>query len=266
MLSVWLERWFTTCPPFLEEMGLLREMLGIRRRWEQHREAWEPHCRRSKQVVLDAATRCPQKKRAVLLGSGWLHDVPLAELAALFAEVTLVDLFHPRLTREAVKAFPNVRLVAADVTGSLEGVHHAARRRNAPLPCVVPDLLLGEEIDLLVSLNLLSQLPCMPEWYLRKARTHDEATIAAFGRRLAESHLAYLRKFSGVVALVSDVALEWVGPTEQVTPRGGTLYGAEMPYRGESWAWDLVPAAPGRRGERLRVVGVVDIRAIIPAP
>ena len=58
MLSVWLERWFTTCPPFLEEMGLLREMLGIRRRWEQHREAWEPHCRRSRQI-LDAAARCP---------------------------------------------------------------------------------------------------------------------------------------------------------------------------------------------------------------
>ena len=35
---------------------------------------------------------------------------------------------------------------------------------------------------------------------------------------------------------------------------------------GESWAWNLVPAAPGRRGERLQVVGVVDIKAVNPAP
>ena len=261
MLSEWLERWFTTCPAFLEEMGLLREMLGIRQRWEKHRESWEPHCRRSRQIVLDAAARCPRRQRAVVLGSGWLHDVPLAELASLFSEVTLVDLFHPRLTREAVKAFPNVRLVAADVTGSVEGAYQAARKRNTPLHCATPSLLLGEEIDLVVSLNLLSQLPCMPEWYLRKAKSHDEPTIAAFARRLIEAHLAYLRKFPGVVALVSDVSLEWIGPLGHATPSGGTLYGCELPYPDETWEWDLVPVGPGRRGERLRIVGVVDIMA-----
>ena len=261
MLSEWIERWFTTCPPFLEEMGLLREMLGIRKCWQQYRDAWEPHCRRSRQVVLDAAARCPSRRRAVILGSGWLHDVPLPELVSLFDEVTLVDLFHPRLTREAVKSLPNVRLVGADVTRTLEGVHRAARTRNSVLPTAMPNLFLGEEIDLVVSLNLLSQLPCMSEWYLRKARSHDEPTIAAFARGLIESHLAYLQKFSGVVALVSDVALERIGPQGQVIPAGGTLYGCEMPFRGESWLWDLVPAAPGRRGERLQIVGVVDIRA-----
>ena len=59
---------------------------------------------------------------------------------------------------------------------------------------------------------------------------------------------------------MADVALERIGPLGHVTPAGGTLYGCEMPFRGESWVWDLVPAGPGRRGERLRVVGVVDIR------
>ena len=52
----------------------------------------------------------------------------------------------------------------------------------------------------------------MAEWYLRKARTHDEATIAAFARTLIQAHLAYLRELPGIVALVSDVSLERISP------------------------------------------------------
>ena len=95
----WLELLLAPCPRHLREMGYLRELLGIRRRARRWRSAWEPHCERSRALIRAAMTRCPRRRKAVVLGSGWLHDVPLDELCAGFAEVVLVDLIHPLQTR-----------------------------------------------------------------------------------------------------------------------------------------------------------------------
>ena len=80
MLPEWLDNWLTWPALHLREMGYLRELYGIRRRRRQWRRAWEPHCGQTRQLILSAAQRCPRRRKAVVLGSGWLHDVPLAEL------------------------------------------------------------------------------------------------------------------------------------------------------------------------------------------
>jgi hypothetical protein len=255
VLGEWLERLLTTCPAHLREMGCLREMLGIRRRQRRYREAWRPHCENSRRLVLDAAGRCGQRRRAVVFGSGWLNDVPLDELAAAFEEVVLVDLFHPLAVRWRSRRYPNVRLVADDVTGALEQVWRAGleRRGLSPLPAPPGQARrLCGEADLTVSLNLLSQLPCMPDRYLLRRRSHTSGEILSWGREVIRDHLAHLESLPGVVALVTDVAVRFTNPPREVA----TLYGVELPYRGETWDWDLVPGA-----ETLRVVGVADVKA-----
>src|SRR5262245_54703536 len=119
MLHVWFERLVTTCPLHLRDMGCLREMLGIRRRRERYRDAWEPHCQRSRGLILRAAARSRLHRKAVILGSGWLHDVPLTDLAQRFQEVVLVDLFHPFSVRRLMRRHSNVRLLEFDVTETL---------------------------------------------------------------------------------------------------------------------------------------------------
>ncbi|MFO0844041.1 MAG: hypothetical protein U0797_16845 [Gemmataceae bacterium] len=255
MLGEWLERLWTTCPPHLRDMGCLREMLGLRRRHRWFRRAWEPHCSRSRRLVLDAAGRCGRRRRAVVFGSGWLHDVPLDELAAMFEEVILVDLFHPLAVRWRARKYRNVRLVADDVTGVLGEVWRAGFERRGSSPPSGPPgqarRLDTPPADLAVSLNLLSQLPCMAESYLLRCRSHTSGEILAWGRDVIRAHLAYLESLPGVVALVTDVAVRTaVRPAEK-----GTLFGVELPYEGETWEWSLVPGA-----ETLRVVGVVDIK------
>jgi hypothetical protein len=251
MLGEWLERLLTTCPSHLRDMGCLREMLGIRRRRRRFREAWEPHCANSRRLVLDAAARCDQRRRAVVFGSGWLHDVPLDELAGLFDEVVLVDLFHPLSVRWRARRYRNVRLVADDVTGTLEQVWRCGFERRE-LPASRPSFFADmKDLDLTVSLNLLSQLPCMPEHYLLRCRSHTRDELLTWGRGVIRAHLAYLGPLPGVVALVTDVALRITGrPAEK-----STLYGVELPYEGETWEWALVPGA-----ESLRVVGIPDIK------
>jgi hypothetical protein len=263
MLAEWLERWLSGCPLYLREMGCLREALGIRRRWRRFGRAWEPHCRRSRELVLASAARCPRRRKALVLGSGWLHDVPLAELSRVFAEVVLVDLFHPLLVRWRARRYRNVRLLAADVTGTLEEVWAAGQVRGSGLPRRVVTLFTEEsDLDFTVSLNLLSQLPCIPERYLLRCGRHGAAEVAAYCRGVVEEHLAWLVRLPGRVALVSDVEVLTVSQMGEEVARQGTLYGAELPWRGHAWDWTLVPRrnAWPHHAEVLRVVGVEDVK------
>jgi hypothetical protein len=262
MLLDWLELLLTPCPRWLREMGYPRELVGIRRRYRRWRWAWEPHCERSRQMIRAAMARCRQGRKAVLLGSGFLHDVPLAELSDSFREVVLVDVVHPLSARWRVRRRRNVHLLAADVSGTAEAVWQAVEHRS-DLPRATPNLFVHDkEVDLVVSLNLLSQLPCMPEQYLLKARTHEAADVSGYCRAVVEAHLDYLRRLPGVVTLITDVEARTISLSGTEVSRRGTLYGAAFPFAGERWIWPLVPRKRTfpYHAEHLLVAGVADIK------
>lgn len=263
-----LNRFLTRCPLHLREMGFVRELWGIRGRYLQFREQWDDHCRRARAVVLDAAGRCRRRRTAVVLGSGWLHDVPVAELASNFDKVILVDLMHPFSVRWFLGRYRNVEAREADVSTVLEETWQAVERREAVLPVSRPDLFVGEEgVDLVVSLNILSQLPCMPSWYLKKHGGFGEGQVRAFERQIVEAHIDYLGRLPGVVCLIGDVEIITRTPTRAEVARRSTLYGASLPWRGEEWEWALVPrsAREPYHGQYLRVVAVPDVKALTPS-
>jgi hypothetical protein len=262
-----VNRWLTRCPLHLREMGFVRELWGIRRRYLQFRPEWEEHCHQAKRVILEAVCRCPQQRQAVILGSGWLHDVPLAELSRTFEHVTLVDVLHPFSVRWYVRRhFRNVRVLEADVSGVLYPAWLAVERQEAILPVSRPDLFVEDrQIDLVVSLNLLSQLPCMPSWYLKKVGRFPEAQVELFNRQLVEAHLDYLRRLPGVVCLIGDVEIITRTPAGVEVARRSTLYGADFPYVGQEWEWRLIPRGdrPPYNSQSLRVLGVPEVREAI---
>lgn len=269
MLAAWLERLFSTCPAHLREMGYLREMVGIRRRWARYPGAWQPHCEQSSALILAAADRCPHRRRAVVLGSGWLHDVPLAELSRRFDEVVLVDLFHPLACRLHARRYRNVHMLAADVTGAVEGVWQAVETPGCPLPRPEHTLFRDDaDLDLTISLNLLSQLPCMPERYLRACGRFPETQIGDFSRALIRAHLDYLPTLPGVVALIADHEVARLNRHGKVLEQKTTLYGVMLPWHGRTWTWTLVPPGRTRRGqgEILTVVGIEDVKTAARTP
>jgi hypothetical protein len=268
MFPDWLEGLLTPCPRPYRALGYLHELFGIRQRHRRWASAWGPHLERTRALLRAAAARCPARRKAVVLGAGWLSDVPVAELAAAFREVTLVDVVHPRATRRQARRWPNVRLLGADVTGTAEEVWRRARRRGADLPRATPTLFCDDpEVDLVASVNLLSQLPCLTERYLLRAGVHPPDAITAYARDVVVAHLGYLRRLPGVVALIADVEALTVSAAGRVVSRSTTLYGAELPWEGESWVWPLVPrrAAYPHHGAHLHVVGVVDVKRAGPA-
>jgi hypothetical protein len=264
MLFDFFDDLLTPCPRHLRALGYLHELRGIRARQRLWASAWAPHLERTRALLLAAMDRCARRRKAVLLGSGWLSDVPLAELAGAFREVVLVDAVHPRTARRQVRRWPNVQLLSTDVTGTAEAVWRVSGVKGAALPRAVPDLFCAdEEVDLVASVNLLSQLPCVPERYLLDIGVHPPEAITAYARAVIDAHLEYLQRLPGVVALISDVESQTVSVGGRIVARADTLFGARVPWQGESWTWPLVPRrrAYPHHAEHLQVVGIVDIKA-----
>ncbi|MFM7149358.1 MAG: hypothetical protein ACKO23_05910 [Gemmataceae bacterium] len=269
MLAEWLESFWNTCPYYLRDMGCVREMLGVRRRWRRFRQAWEPHCQRAKELILSAMNRCSRHRHALILGSGWLHDVPLHELAQRFHKVTLVDLYHPRQVRSQTRSLPNIDFIPADVTGVLEEVWRLGFEPTPDLPISRPNLFRDDpDLDLTVSLNLLSQLPCLPERYLLAGRAIAPENVRTFCRQLVEAHLDYLHSLPGVVTLLTDTELRTFNRHGKEIARKSTIYGLELSLEGQRWDWVLAPRLeswPHHR-EVLSVTGIVDLKAAKRAP
>ncbi len=216
-----------------------REAVSIAARHGRCRAAWAAHLAATKSCILDAATACPGRGEALILGSGLCLDVPVPELAALFGRVTLVDAHHPRPARRLAKAFANVRLLEADVTGMGRAVLQAARGK-ADLPCSVPvpDPLPDLAPDFTASVNLASQLP-IPFARLLSRRVTPEM-LEIFGRELIKAHFDWLERLSGRVCLVCDAAWQRL-EDGRVSHSRDALEGVALPPPDRTWTWDIAP-------------------------
>jgi hypothetical protein len=179
----------------------------------------------------------------------------------MFREVLLVDLIHPLGSRWQTRKLRNVRHVTADVTDTIATVYRVAWDADKPLPKSEPKLLLDDpEVDFTASVNLLSQLPCMPMSYLTRQGVHSKDAIQEYSRDLVHAHLAYLEHMPGQVALITDFERLKVTPTGETVERRDLFLGVPWPARGEEWEWRLAPsgeADPTHHYFR-RVIGISD--------
>src|SRR5262245_26326267 len=258
MIREFLESVFTPCTRFARVMGYLREVVGIGKRYRRCKNDWRTHLERSRDVIRQAVARCSTRRKVVVLGSGRLYDVPVEELSAQFECVALVDLIHPLPTRWRCRRLANVELVTADVTSVLEPLQSVAYSGGI-LPVSEPTMLVDEAaVDLVISLNIFSQLPIIPCRYLRRWNHFNEDSIERFGRQLMQGHVDYLRSFRAVVGLIADVAFLTVDADERVIKEEDALRGISLPWSGEEWIWRLAPRGKrGKTGSYHRVRGVV---------
>jgi hypothetical protein len=230
-------------PDFIREMKFDRASAEIEARYKRCASHWQPHLERTRALILRAAHLPTRRRKAVLFGAGLLHDIPLAELAAGYERVLLVDAVHSRSCQLRAAIFPNVECVQTDVTGTASHLL-LARTARIPLSRIQPELFQNDpEVDLTVSVNLLSQIGCAPGKLLRD--NHSDEEIRAFQRHLIESHLAYLRLCPGHSALITDFA--WSTrvarkPTTKVPRYWEVLNGVVLPKPAEIWDWHIAPA------------------------
>ncbi len=262
MILEFLEYLTTPCPKYARKLGYLKEAIAIGARQKRLAGPWTPHLEQSQALIRKALDQCERRRVALVLGSGLLLDIPLAELSRQFEHVVLADVVHLRAARRKAAAFANVTLLEEDVTGMAAGfdLRVSSGWQGDPVPD--PDVFLDRpEVDLVVSANLLAQLPIFLAAALQRRTRLAGDPLDDFCRAVIEAHLTYLRRFDAVACLITEVRRAALDKEGAVVQRHDALYGVELPGGGTEWNWDLAPLGEISRTHALRnrVVGFRDI-------
>jgi len=238
MIVEWIRHRLTPAPRALRDMGYLRELIAIDSRRRRNRRAWTPHLRATQGTILDCAARLDRWEQVVVVGAAQTADIPLDLLALLFRRVVLVDLmFLPRVRLSALR-MSSVALEPCDVTGVVEAVRTLPQ--GEPVPETHPAIPEIERADLIVSCNVLSQLPLLPcRWLERRHGTEPEA-LEPFRRRLIADHLRVLSGAPCPVCLITDTERQVIAGGQTVESMD-LLHGVEPRVEGETWWWPIAP-------------------------
>ncbi len=242
MLGEWFTHLTTPCGKPYRRMGYLHELIAIDHRYKRCRAAWAPHLEQCQSLITEAAAACPHQGRAVVLGSGLLLDIPLTYLATTFDDVVLIDICHLRSTRSLVKKYQNVRLIEADISGSVDPLlYWLSGDQNMPLPTPNIDTNLLGGADYIISSNLLAQLPLTPLTHLTThAPDLDPAALNTIARTIIDHHLSLLQSQNCPVTLISETLRLFSNQSAAAT-KIDPLFGAPLNYNGAEWWWDIAP-------------------------
>lgn len=224
-------------------MGYYDYQSGLIYRHLNQESGWDSHLDKCRRYILRAIDNIKPGKVTVL-GSGWLLELPVAEIVEKTGKVELVDIIHPPDVVKQAGAIDNVELIESDVTGGLiENVwkkisaYPFFRKADNLEGILIPEYKPLSDPGLIISLNLITQLEVLPVRYLKKKARINEEELYRFRRTIQERHMELLSKYRSV--LITDYE-------EVITPRSGekvripTLI-TELP-RGtdkEEWTWDF---------------------------
>lgn len=244
-------------------MGYYDYQRGIIYRHLNQEGGWDSHLERCRRFILNAMDHFKPEKITVL-GSGWLLDLPIAEMSEKAARITLVDIVQPPDVVRQFAGFSNVGIVEADITGGLiENVWNSTRRGfpfrriNTLENLNIPEFNTGSSQDMVISLNILTQLEVLPaELLMRKTRL-PAGEISAFRKAVQQKHIEFLRKHTSV--LITDTAEYFTGVSGETEITKTAI--AELPdgrYR-EEWTWnfDLIKSDFNERRSVLRILALI---------
>lgn len=230
------------CSPHIRALGYLDETLAMRRRHLRNGKSWQAHLDNTRRFVLSAAEESRKKNRLVIVGSGLLLDVPLEELAGMFREILLKDVVCLPEVRKRIKKYGNVTFIEQDVTNLAERLFEGGKQVVADLPEAGVCRAVTDEADLVVSLNILSQLWVIPRSFaVRRLRHIPPERIEEWCREIVEAHYTRLRSLSCDVCLVADFEQVKRDRGGNVITRSSTVYDLSLPGPDETWTWNIVP-------------------------
>ncbi len=246
MFARLFRRWSTVCPPVARQLGLLREHEDIAQRHGRVRAAWAFHLATSRQVIVEVAQRCAQRRRALVIGAGDCLDVPVADLAERFDEVVLADIVTSAEVRRWERKLPGrVRGVNWDASGALAAlgaVRETVTAAEAPeiFARADPGPPPGGEPDFVVSANCISQLGLVPGHSL-PAYEKDKGLPERCARAAARRHLSWLGERAGVRVLLADAARLDIGRDGRQLKKETLHERFGLPKPDRIWRWDLAP-------------------------
>lgn len=249
----------TRTEPALRRLGLAGDGVRLWARRARCRREWAGHEAQCHAIVRKAVEGLPQRRNVLVLGSGLVRDVPVEELSAAFGEVVLADAVHLPVTRLRLARHRNLRFVTVDLAGVARWLAGDAPAREDALAPFRAD----PDIDLVISANLLSQLPLAPESWAEDHPTRTPMPAAELARAIIGWHLADLARLSSRVCLLTDTRQRELDAEGRTIAEDDLLHSAALPPPDATWDWTVAPARETGDGTTLvhRVHGYADFRA-----
>ncbi len=221
----------------LRRLGLVQESVGLWSRSRRQKRAWEPHYEKCRSFVAKIIPDLPQRRTVAVLGSGLVRDVPIALLAEKFERVLLIDAVHLPNVRLAMRRYANVELVTRDLSGVAGWLAGKTDCREAPLD----DLIANQEINFVISANLLSQLPLPVANRLADHPSEAKRLPEDLPAKIVGWHLDDLSAFKARVCLLTDVEMREETSDGRITDRLDLMRGHKLPKPDASWDWTVAP-------------------------
>jgi len=228
----------TRCAPAFRQMGYRYAAVACVGRAGRCARAWAPHQAKSREQITQALADVPaHAEAAAIFGSGPCLDLPMDLLLQRFRRLYLVDVAHPPAARRLARRNPAIRLVDRDLTGVAAALHDPGQEQP---PTPDNDAFADEPgLGLVVSANLVSQLPLVPLRHLRKRWPASDMTT--FARDIIQAHLDHRRRFNCPTLLIGDIERRIVTPDGRTHAIEDPLFGLSLPAGIVEWDWSVAP-------------------------
>ncbi|NOY66288.1 MAG: hypothetical protein GXP13_02615 [Gammaproteobacteria bacterium] len=240
-----------------KKLGYLHEAIAIESRFNRASTSWKNHLEMTRKSILQRCAQCKSKNVIVIIGAGSLYDVPVADLARQFQSVYLIDIVFTRRARRLIKDHQNIEAIEYDISGiktDLLNWKHAHNLPELELP-VLPSFI--PMPDLVISVNLMSQLPVIPRQYIEKSGYLHKKELDKWCNSLLASHLAFIRSQAAMTCIISDVTHTAYDKNGHELEIGDMLYGLDPGIPEQSWKWELAPI--GEVDPRYSITATVNV-------
>ena len=242
-----LKHFFYPAELYKKKMGYLRETIAIEARYKRCAPHWMPHLNKCKSLILKAAEKLPDKAHIMIVGSGGLHDIPMDELIEKSMTITCVDIIHLPYVK---RAYPSVTFVEKDITELAEPLYQSVANGKFNIETFTPEWIPEQKPDLIISLNILSQLPMTLVSY---AKAKQIALPENFELNIRKCHIHWLKKAGHKNLLITDIKRNYFHKGELIQSDSALvdgdyeLFGTPQ----EQWIWNIAPV-----GETEKDIGI----------
>ncbi|KKJ77461.1 hypothetical protein WH95_07105 [Kiloniella litopenaei] len=245
MLSEAFSFLFAKCESKFRRFGYLHEAIAIDARYRRCRLAWSSHLENTRAEISSAILNVSQHKKVVILGAGAGYDIPLEDLERHFETIVLVDVVFLSSIRKKAKNSSQILLVEADLTGLVSFFENVSPDFDLNSIQTQPPVGLLSGADLVISCNVLSQLPiAIQNWLINAGFDEDSLELKRCCHKIILDHLRWLEGSDSAVLLITDLErrILSVKETTESEIRDNALFGLKFNKLDNSWIWDIAPS------------------------
>lgn len=220
-----------------KKLGHLVESISLISREKRCARSWLPHRTECKSFISHNLQNAIHYNSVLVLGSGPLHEIPIEILAKTFKRVVLVDIVHLKETKKTLTGFSNIEFVEHDIS-EIESALIKGELQNK-----IPESFLADDWGLVLSINIMSQLPIHLESYIEKKfkGKFSQDEIEKYLENVTANHYRYLQMFSSPVLLITDTSTEYYDKKESVIQTDHNYAHLNLPKAHNTWTWNVAP-------------------------